>query len=164
MSRGVGYCENVSCERYLKTTFVMNQERYWCALCRGEGFVEKETFTYSNRYPVLREVRMEFDFDPLVRKYTQIAIVSDGELHSKCSTLTIKSPLCRTEKRGLTLAGMYFAYITMHGVDNVPLQGMTRQNVIDWDEPLESVQKKCKEVSEQWAKAAEVRAMGLKDA
>ena len=56
MKRGVGYCENVGCEEYLKGTFTMNQDVFHCPRCRVKGFMVLEKYVYSNDFPVVRDV------------------------------------------------------------------------------------------------------------
>ena len=159
MSRGVGYCENIACDKYGTGVFVMNQDTFHCQKCRHKGLLEKERYEYANDFPVIREVRVEFDYDPLARRYRLIAVVCDDELGGHCNVLTVFSPLCETNKRGLKLAELYFAYISLNGVGVKNLD--STQNIVDLDAPREVVLRQCQEIGKKWADAATVRKTGL---
>ena len=159
MKRGGGYCENLQCDEYFKGVFVMSQDVFHCRRCRCKGYLELERYEYSNEFSVLREVRVEFDFDPLLRKYRNIATATDDELGNHCNVLTVFNPLCRTEKRGLKLAELYFAYISLNGVHVKNLD--SKENVIDLDAAREIVKQQCSAIGAKWEEAAAIRKTGL---
>jgi hypothetical protein len=159
MKRGVGYCENINCDNYLKDIFVINQDRFFCPRCREKGFIEVEKYSYSNDFSVIREVRVEFDYDPLKRCYRSIAIATDNELGSHCNVLTVQNPLCKTEKRGLKLAELYFAYVSLNGVGVKNLN--STENTIDFGAPPEIFKEQLRHVSEKWERSATLRKEGL---
>jgi len=162
MNRGVGYCDNIDCEEYLKGVFLLHQNVFHCPRCRKLGFPEMEKYEYSNDFPVIREVRVQFNFDPLNRRYTQIAIACDDELGPHCNTLTVCNPLCKTEKRALKLAGLYFAYVSLNGVGAKNIN--SQENVINLDDSREIVSMQCAKIAKMWEEAAAIRKKGLPNA
>jgi hypothetical protein len=159
MTRGVGYCENIACEDYLKGVFTMNQDSFHCLRCRVDGFIELEKFDYLNDFPVLREVRVEFDYNPLLRDYNWLAIVTDDELGHQCNSLTVFSPLCKTEKRALKLAELYFAYVTVEGVGANSVNG--KESKLSFDDSLYDFRFKLDKMGKKWSEAGELRQKGL---
>jgi ribosomal protein S27AE len=77
MKRGVGYCENTDCEDYAKGVFLLNHgDTFYCPRCRQLGKVEKERGFYTGNTDIFKEVRVEYNFDPINTVYREIAIVS----------------------------------------------------------------------------------------
>jgi len=76
MKRGVGYCENTSCEDYAKGVFLLNHgDTFYCPRCRQLGKVEKERGFYTGNTEIFKEVRVEYNFDPINSVYREIGIV-----------------------------------------------------------------------------------------
>jgi ribosomal protein S27AE len=70
MKRGVGYCENTDCEDYAKGVFLLNHgDTFYCPRCRQLGKVEKERGFYTGNADVFKEVRVEYNFDPINTVY-----------------------------------------------------------------------------------------------
>lgn len=159
MKRGVGFCENIECGEYYKGVFVMSQNEFFCPRCRVKGFIEWERYQYDNDFSVIREVRVEFDYAPIFRKYNSIAIARDDELGNHCNVLTVFSPLCKTEKRALKLAELYFAYVSLNGVSVNNLD--SKENTIDLDSSRDNVIEQCQRIGEKWDEAAVMRKTGL---
>ena len=66
MKRGVGYCENTDCEDYAKGVFLLNHgDTFYCPRCRQLGKVEKERGFYTGNTDIFKEVRVEYNFDPI---------------------------------------------------------------------------------------------------
>ena len=66
MKRGVGYCENTDCEDYAKGVFLLNHgDTFYCPRCRQLGKVEKERGFYTGNSDIFKEVRVEYNFDPI---------------------------------------------------------------------------------------------------
>jgi ribosomal protein S27AE len=83
MKRGVGYCENTECEDYAKGVFLLNHgDTFYCPRCRQLGKVEKERGFYTGNSDIFKEVRVEYNFDPVHGIYREIAIVRDNA-HSR---------------------------------------------------------------------------------
>jgi ribosomal protein S27AE len=87
MKRGVGYCENTDCEDYAKGVFLLNHgDTFYCPRCRQLGKVEKERGFYTGNTDIFKEVRVEYNFDPINGVYREIAIVRDESLCSHLSS------------------------------------------------------------------------------
>jgi hypothetical protein len=95
MKRGVGYCENTDCEDYAKGVFLLNHgDTFYCPRCRQLGKVEKERGFYTGNSDIFKEVRVEYNFDPINGIYREIAIVRDESLWGD-------HPLLRRALRGV---------------------------------------------------------------
>lgn len=112
MKRGVGICINSgpwhgeACEEYGKSTFLLNHgPKFHCGRCRMAGKVVNETSGLLNDNQVVKEVRVEFNYDFKRDKYAGVAIVKDAGLTgSHLNVFTIFSPLIKTEQRALAVA------------------------------------------------------------
>jgi ribosomal protein S27AE len=113
MKRGVGYCENTDCEDYAKGVFLLNHgDTFYCPRCRQLGKVEKERGFYTGNTDIFKEVRVEYNFDPINTVYREIAIVRDESLWGRNNVYTLQSPLIKTEKRALKVAEAILATIS----------------------------------------------------
>ena len=93
MKRGVGYCENTDCEDYAKGVFLLNHgDTFYCPRCRQLGKVEKERGFYTGNSDIFKEVRVEYNFDPINGVYREIAIVRDESLWGRNNVYTLQSP------------------------------------------------------------------------
>jgi len=106
--RGVGYCENIECNSYLKGVFLLDSwKKFYCPGCRRQGWVEVERhedhFNNDADFPVYNLIRVHFDFNPTNRTYLEIALVSINELKYGAE-YEIWSPLIKTEERALKVA------------------------------------------------------------
>jgi ribosomal protein S27AE len=96
MKRGVGYCENTDCEDYAKGVFLLNHgDTFYCPRCRQLGKVEKERGFYTGNTDIFKEVRVEYNFDPINSVYREIAIVRDESLWGRNNVDTLQSPLIK---------------------------------------------------------------------
>ncbi len=115
MKRGVGYCENTDCEDYAKGVFLLNHgDTFYCPRCRQLGKVEKERGFYTGNSDVFKEVRVEYNFDPINGVYREIAIVRDESLWGRNNVYTLQSPLIKTEKRALKVAEAILANLNRY--------------------------------------------------
>jgi ribosomal protein S27AE len=143
MNRAVGYCKNVECDDYSKGVFLLNHgDRFYCPRCRELGFVEGERGHYSGDTPVFKEVRVEFNYDPIENKYREIGIVRDESLWGKCSTYTLVSPLIKTEKRALKVAESILANLNRFGIGNGDMP-RTQETLLSFDDSPEDFARKC---------------------
>lgn len=143
----------------MKGVFVMNQDEFHCPRCRNRGIIEKERYQYENNFPVIKEVRVEYNYDAFCQEYREIAIARDDELGVQCNILTVFSPLCKTEKRALKLATLYFAYVSLHGVGVKNLN--SREQVLDLDAPLDEFKKQLISIGQKWDESAIMRKKGM---
>jgi len=103
--RAVGYCEDTDCEDYAKGVFLLSHGPIFsCPRCRREGTVMPETGSYTSVSDIFKEVRIEYNFDPISRRYRELAIVRDDSLMGTHNVYTLESPLIKTEKRALKVA------------------------------------------------------------
>src|SRR5574338_920129 len=93
VTRGSGYCLNEECTDYKKEVFLMEHRGdYRCNRCLHIGITENETGTTENDYSLeFYQVRVEFNFDCLSRKYLGIAIVTDETMPKTGNVYHLKS-------------------------------------------------------------------------
>jgi ribosomal protein S27AE len=153
LKRGVGYCNSTECEDFAKGVFLLNHgDTFYCPRCRVQGSVEKERGHYTGTSEIFKEVRVEYNFDPIQKRYQEIAIVRDESLWGRNNVYTLHSPLIKTERRALKVAEAILAnlnrYSGLLGPDGVP---RTTEVVISFDEPKEELNRKLAKLAETWA-------------
>jgi ribosomal protein S27AE len=112
--RAVGYCENTECEEYTKGVFLLNHgDTFYCPRCEKIGFIEPETGKIEGKCGIYKEVRVEYNYDPIEKRYRGIAIVRDESLWGQHDVYHIQSPLIKTEKRGMKVAEATLANLNM---------------------------------------------------
>ena len=164
MKRGVGYCMNTGslgtegCEEYAKGVFLLNHgDTFFCPRCRKQGSVVIETgqVCRENGNAPFKEVRCEFNYDPLTAKFREIAIVRDEAIWGTGSKYTLMSPLIKTEKRALKVAEAILAnlqrYAELCGGDDIP---RCTEVIISLDDDLPIFSRKMKELGEQWEQSS----------
>ena len=152
MRRGAGYCRNQECEEFEKAVFLMNYAApFDCPRCGRRIVLEEERGFYTGRYELVREVRVEYDFDVFNDTYRKVAIVCDEGLPDRYSVYTLKSPIIQGEKRALRIAEAILANLRRHRkrFDDGELPGM-QENTLSWDEPPEVFQEKLQRLAEAW--------------
>jgi ribosomal protein S27AE len=152
MKRGVGYCENTDCEDYAKGVFLLNHgDTFYCPRCRQLGKVEKERGFYTGNTDIFKEVRVEYNFDPINSVYREIAIVRDESLWGRNNVYTLQSPLIKTEKRALKVAEAILANLNRYrgllNGDDIP---RTTEIILSFDEPFEEFSRKLEQLSREW--------------
>lgn len=152
MKRAVGYCENTDCEDYAKGVFLLNHgNTFYCPRCRVEGRSKAEVGSYIGDTGVFKEVRVEFNYDPLQDRFREIAIVRDESLWGSCNTYTLQSPLIKTEKRGLKVAEAILANLNRYrGLldgDGIP---RTTEWLLSFDVPTEEFQSSLSKLRAHW--------------
>jgi len=152
MKRGVGYCENTDCEDYAKGVFLLNHgDTFYCPRCRQLGKVEKERGFYTGNSDVFKEVRVEYNFDPINGVYREIGIVRDESLWGRNNVYTLQSPLIKTEKRALKVAEAILANLNRYrGLLNGDEIPRTTEIILSFDEPYEEFQRKLGQLSKEW--------------
>ena len=139
MKRGVGYCENTECEDYAKGVFLLNHgDTFYCPRCRQLGKVEKERGFYTGNSDIFKEVRVEYNFDPVHGIYREIAIVRDESLWGRNNVYTLQSPLIKTEKRALKVAEAILANLNRYrgllNGDDIP---RTTEIILSFDDDMD---------------------------
>ena len=152
MKRGVGYCENTECEDYAKGVFLLNHgDTFYCPRCRQLGKVEKERGFYTGNSDVFKEVRVEYNFDPINGVYREIAIVRDESLWGRNNVYTLQSPLIKTEKRALKVAEAILANLNRYrgllNSDDIP---RTTEIILSFDDEFEEFARKLQQLSKEW--------------
>ena len=152
MKRGVGYCENTDCEDYAKGVFLLNHgDTFYCPRCRQLGKVEKERGFYTGNSDIFKEVRVEYNFDPINSVYREIAIVRDESLWGRNNVYTLQSPLIKTEKRALKVAEAILANLNRYrgllNGDDIP---RTTEIILSFDDPFDEFSAKLKQLSKEW--------------
>lgn len=152
MKRGVGYCENTDCEDYAKGVFLLNHgDTFYCPRCRQLGKVEKERGFYTGNSDIFKEVRVEYNFDPINGVYREIAIVRDESLWGRNNVYTLQSPLIKTEKRALKVAEAILANLNRYrGLLNGDEIPRTTEIILSFDEPFDEFQRKLGQLSKEW--------------
>ncbi len=156
MKRGVGYCENTDCEDYAKGVFLLNHgDTFYCPRCRQLGKVEKERGFYTGNSDIFKEVRVEYNFDPINGVYREIAIVRDESLWGRNNVYTLQSPLIKTEKRALKVAEAILANLNRYrgllNGDDIP---RTTEIILSFDDPFEEFSRKLQQLSPEDFQAA----------
>jgi hypothetical protein len=152
MKRGVGYCEDVNCEEYSRGVFLLNHEGcFYCPNCRKKGRVERERGFHAGDAEVFKEVRVEYNFDPVSGVYRDLAIVQDVSLCGRSSVYTLQSPLIRTEKRALKVAEAILANLNrcpeLIHKDEIP---NATEVVLSFDDDREEFTRKLEQLASEW--------------
>ena len=144
MKRGVGYCENTDCEDYAKGVFLLNHgDTFYCPRCRQLGKVEKERGFYTGNSDIFKEVRVEYNFDPINGVYREIAIVRDDSLVDG-NVYHYYTPMVKTEKRALILAERFLGSLNQSpGFQESGEMPPTGENMFSWDDSLELFRSNC---------------------
>lgn len=135
VSRAVGYCYNEECSEKHKGIFILNPSvKFFCSICRSQGEIVKEFVEVSNEDdPIFTEVRVNFDYDPIERRYKGTAIVRDeGEdLWGRTNVYTLNSPLIKTDKRALKVAETTLSNLDYYNLDEIKSGGWSTEYVLD---------------------------------
>ena len=152
-NRGVGYCQNPRCEDYGKGVFLLNHgPDFTCPECRHPGRVERERGSAQGDAKVFREVRVEYNYDPELDQYRDVAIVQDVSLWGPTSSYTLRSPLVRTEKRALKVAEAILSNLN-RAPDRIEDGEIptSAETVLNLDAPLSEFAEKLRQLAHEWA-------------
>lgn len=153
MKRAVGYCGDTDCEDYSKGVFLLNHgETFYCPRCRKVGAVVAERGISNQKDGApFKEVRVEFNYDPINTRFREIGIVRDEAVWGSGSTYTLLSPLIKTEKRALKVAEAILANLQRYAElalnDGVP---RTTETIVSFDEDIDAFSAKMKRLGEEW--------------
>ena len=156
MNRAVGYCEKTECEDYAKGVFLLNHgTTFYCPRCRDQGTVQAERGFYTGETDIFKEVRVEFNYDPINGVFREIGIVRDESLWGRCNVYTLQSPLIKTEKRALKVAEAILAnlnrYRGMLKQDEIP---RTHEVLLSFDDNNEEFSRKLGLLAREWENSA----------
>lgn len=157
MRRAVGYCmSSEDCDDYGKGVFLLNHGDYFeCVRCRIPGYIEKEKSHSQSNNPYYKEVRVEWDYCVLERRYKATAIVRDESAPRDGNIYILYSPLIRTEKRALTVAESRMAQLDkLNGVPDVDEDIRMEPVLLSFDETIDAFRKSLAEVHAMWQRSA----------
>ncbi len=153
MKRGVGFCENAECEDFSKGVFLLSHgTTFYCPRCRGLGNVVPEHGHTDNDHQVFREAHVHFNYEPIEKRYREIAIVRDDSLpENDANTYHLFSPLIRTEVRALKVAesilGNLNRYQGLLDGDGIP---RTTEVLLSFDDELSTFSSQLKKLAKEW--------------
>lgn len=152
MKRAVGYCNNTDCEDFAKGVFLLNHgNTFYCPRCRAVGDIVPERGSYTGNTGIWKEVRVEFDYDSIQKKFKQIAIIRDESLLGEFNVYTLFSPLIKTETRALKVSEVILAnlnrYHGLPGKDEIP---EVAEHVLSLDDDRSSFSKKLGVLAHIW--------------
>lgn len=156
MDRAVGYCEQTECEDFAKGVFLLNHGKtFYCPRCRALGNVQAERGFFTGASDVFKEVRVEFNYDPITSIYRETGIVRDESLWGRCNTYTLQSPLIKTEKRALKVAEAILSNLNRY-------QGLLKQGevprtseiLLSFDDDNEEFSRKLAILAKDWENSA----------
>ena len=155
MKRAVGYCENIGCNDYAKGVFLLNHSpNFLCPNCREQGHIEREVGFYTGNSDIFKEVRVEFNFDPISKVYLEIGIVRDDSLPGAHNVYTLQSPLIKTEQRSLKVAEALLSNLNRYrgllSDGDIP---QTTEILLSFDDPFNSFKEKCRQLGEELAQS-----------
>lgn len=160
IKRAVGYCEQTDCEDYAKGVFLLNHgDTFWCPRCKRIGPIEAEIGKSVGNWGIYKEVRVEYNYDPIQKRYRELAIVRDESLWGKCDVYHLHSPLIKTEKRALKVAEAMLANLNMQERPLVPGEiPRTHELILSFDVPKEKFSQEMERLRGQlennaWSKA-----------
>ncbi len=155
MRRGVGYCKEKACEEFTRGVFLLNHEgEFQCGGCGRPGRIERERGCTNGAGERFKEVRVEYNFDPLEGIYREVAIVQDVSLWGRARVYTLQSPLIRTEKRALKVAEAILANLNRN--PEAALRGeipSTSEVVLSLDQSTEEFRRQLGLLAEAWQRS-----------
>lgn len=135
MVRGCGYCMNSECTDYKRESFLMGHKgNFRCSSCTQFGHSENEEGNTENDYSLdFYQVRVEFNFDCIEKKYRGLAIVTDETMPKTGNVYMLCSPLIKAQKRALAVAENLLGRL-MRADDSIFKKGyILRDSSIDVD-------------------------------
>jgi ribosomal protein S27AE len=159
VKRAVGYCEQTECDEYTKGVFLLNHgDTFYCSRCQKVGFIEPETGKIEGDCGVYKEVRVEYNYDPIQKRYREIAIVRDESLLGPHDVYHIQSPLIKTEKRGMRVAESTLANLNTQADTLIPGEiPRTVELIVSLDIPREEFNDEMERLQRQLENSALVK-------
>jgi len=151
MKRAVGFCNDPECEDYMKGVFLLNHTPpFACPACRKIGFMVPETGESEGKSRYWKEVRVEFNYDPLTRSYRDIAIIKDNSLEGTHNVYRLYSPLVKTEKRALKIAEGLLAALQGHPYFEGEFVPLSRDRVLNFCDPIDKFRRDLNILAKTW--------------
>lgn len=106
--RGVGYCENVECEDYLKSQFLFMHEGkdFKCDKCHQHSthMVAERGIPEREGMVPFASIRVEYCYEPAKKRFEEIVVITDESYEGPSGIYTILNPLCKTPRRAERIA------------------------------------------------------------
>ena len=155
MRQGIGYCENAGCERSERIILPNEAEVFFCASCDQPGKVEMERGFLTGETGIIREVRVEYDFDSEKGRYRATAIVRDESLSSGLDVYTRRSPLTRSEQSALGLAEALFVQLNRcRGPSSEGEIPRAASFILSFDDDIALFRRSLRHLRDRWEAAA----------
>ena len=145
MGNGIGYCQNADCENADGVLLLNSGDTFFCRSCGRSGKVETERGFHVGSTGIIREVRIEFNFEPIEARYREVAIVRDASLSDRHDTYTLQSPFLKSEKQALELAETFFVNLTRAARVEIP---RTAEVLLSFDDDFAALQQRLRQVWE----------------
>ncbi len=134
-------------------------EIFICESCGQPGKVEMERGFSTGETGIVREVRIEYSFDPRKGGYRGIAIVRDDSLPSGLDVYTRCSPLTKSEKSALSLAEALFVQLNRcPGPSKESELPRAASFVLSFDDDIAVFRRSLRHLRARWEDAAAPRA------
>lgn len=155
MDRGIGFCENEHCPDFEKGVFLfLHEGNYFrCGGCEKSSshlVPEKGIPEREGKVP-FSSVRVEFNYNPITRTYSNIISVTDDGFVGKSGVYTIQNPLCKTEGRAMKLATNLLSVVNERfQLDDSELENAprVRERILSFDKSLDDFKQELKELEE----------------
>lgn len=143
VKRGVGFCINPECDQVYKDVFLFEAPGpFRCSRCFRGGRKVMEYGETDNDFSIdFWQVRLEFNYDPILNKYRSLVIISDETMSKEGNIYTLYSPVIKTDKRALLIAESVLGNL-MRCDDSIFSKGYIPKDnpiILDFDKPLADV-------------------------
>ena len=108
--------------------------------------------TFTSNHEVFREVRVEYDYDPIQKKYKCIAILADEGM-DEGDVYTLFSPLIKTDKRALKVAEGLLATLSYSLPEEGAVPTHTEQT-LDLNSPLAEFVQQLGQHAKRWRQSS----------
>lgn len=136
--RGVGYCSNFDCVNFMKGVFIFlhkDSTLFECGQCNTKfETIIQEQMIFPDETPLLwKRVKVEFDYDPIHKKYTKIFIVEDDDMPDIMGEVTYQHPCVKTETRAEKIAEWLFCNLIVYSDKKNLFKGVP-ENILSLDD------------------------------
>jgi hypothetical protein len=151
--RGVGFCENVKCDDYLKGVFLMMHEGedFKCGTCeqRSSHMVAERGIPDREGNIPFTTVKVEYCYEPAQKRFVEFVAITDESYEGPGGTYTILSPLCKTPNRASKIAESMLTIINAGVSLDADLFGdvpRTHETILSFDKPTDEFRKDLKDL------------------
>jgi hypothetical protein len=151
--RGVGFCENVRCNDYLKGVFLMLHEGddFECGTCntRSSHMVAERGIPDREGNIPFTTVKVEYCYEPAQKRFVEFVAITDESYEGPGGTYTILNPLCKTPNRAAKIAESMLTVINAGVSLDDDLFGdvpRTHETILSFDKPTDEFRKDLKDL------------------